>query len=376
MLGGSYTVSMAQPRRGLANTFLELGYDITERTPQMYDISGWSLSELWGATVVRTEDGLPRRVTPVSDAAADRASLPRGQVAAYAFQLDGIESIQVVNDLWADGVDVWRAADGAVLVDGAARSSLGRLAANGVVVEGLQALPADAEPLDAFTVGTSVASDETFVLERLGYDLVPVSEDGVSDGTVDLGTIDVLAVSGGFDVDDLSADGRAAFDAWLADGGGVVGIGSGGAAFNVDADLLDVGWADGPSCSTANGVVQVDVDPAAPSTAGFPQSDTSFVYDPIWFTDTDGVTVDQRYDAVDVLIAGHWLGDDEAGANGCGRAQPDTGQDDAAGQAAVVSGTDEVGARVVLFGTEPMFRDHPRKLYRQVANALLWTSAG
>lgn len=36
-------------------------------------------------------------------------------------------------------------------------------------------------------------------------------------------------------------------------------------------------------------------------------------------------------------------------------------------------GMDERGASVVLFGTEPMFRDHPKGLYSQVARAVLHT---
>jgi hypothetical protein len=39
----------------------------------------------------------------------------------------------------------------------------------------------------------------------------------------------------------------------------------------------------------------------------------------------------------------------------------------------VVSGTDERGAKVVLFGSEPLFRAHPKGLYSQVANAIFWT---
>ena len=45
----------------------------------------------------------------------------------------------------------------------------------------------------------------------------------------------------------------------------------------------------------------------------------------------------------------------------------------AAGQAAVVSRQGERGASVVLFGTEPLFRDHPKGLYSQVARAVLHT---
>ena len=40
----------------------------------------------------------------------------------------------------------------------------------------------------------------------------------------------------------------------------------------------------------------------------------------------------------------------------------------------MVRGLDELGASVVLFGTEPMFRDHPKGLFSQVARAVLHTS--
>ena len=74
------------------------------------------------------------------------------------------------------------------------------------------------------------------------------------------------------------------------------------------------------------------------------------------------MTVEQRYGST-VIAAGHWHARD----NGTG------GQDAAAGQAAVVSGSAANGAKVVLFGTEPMFRNHPKGLYAQVARAIFWT---
>ncbi|MFC4011191.1 hypothetical protein ACFOY2_28470 [Nonomuraea purpurea] len=33
------------------------------------------------------------------------------------------------------------------------------------------------------------------------------------------------------------------------------------------------------------------------------------------------------------------------------------------------------GAAVVLFGTEPMFRNHPKGLFPQVARALYWSAS-
>jgi hypothetical protein len=82
----------------------------------------------------------------------------------------------------------------------------------------------------------------------------------------------------------------------------------------------------------------------------------------MWFTGA-GFTVEQRY-AGDPLVAGHWL-PVEPGVGG---------PEQAAGQAAVVSGVTARGGRAVLFGTEPLFRAHPKGLYAQVGRALYWTA--
>lgn len=373
---GSYVVSMAQPRRGLANTMLELGYDISDITPQMYDISGWSHAELWGATVDRIEPGVPLpRTTAVKDAPTPRADLAKGRVGAYAIDLDGLPAIRAVNDLLAAGYEAWRAPDGRIVIEAAARSALNALTDDGVGGAGLPSVPPGSESLSTLTIGTSVGGDARFVLDRLGFELVDISETAISDGGAPLGDIDALVIGSGFDYDDLSLAGQAALQEWFADGGGVLAVGLTGARFNEDAGLLDVTTNRGPRCSTANGIVQVDLADGAPTTAGFPAQDTSFVFGPLWFTDTDGVTVDQSYDDQDVLVAGHWLGDDEPGNSPFCTGGTNNGQTAAAGNAAVVSGVDESGARVVVFGVDPMFRDHPRKLYRQVANALYWLGA-
>ena len=89
----------------------------------------------------------------------------------------------------------------------------------------------------------------------------------------------------------------------------------------------------------------------------------SFVYSPIWFTGT-GFTVEQRYATADPLVAGHWL----PTAPGAG------GPEQAAGQASVISGQTSRGGRAVLFGTEPLFRAHPKGLYAEFARALYWSA--
>jgi hypothetical protein len=81
----------------------------------------------------------------------------------------------------------------------------------------------------------------------------------------------------------------------------------------------------------------------------------------MWFTDLGpGVRVEQSYAAHSPLVSGHW----RASEDGSG------GPAQAAGQASVIS-----GPRTVLFGTEPLFRDHPKGEFAQVGRALFTMAA-
>jgi hypothetical protein len=104
----------------------------------------------------------------------------------------------------------------------------------------------------------------------------------------------------------------------------------------------------------ANGVVRVTGN-----------AEHAFVYSPLWFTNLGaGVTAEQRYATGNPLVAGHWLSEDD----GTG------GPLQAAGQAAVVSGVAAKGTAMVMFGTEPLFRAHPKGSFAQVARAIYGTS--
>ena len=70
---------MHQPLRGLANSLLDLGTDISDKVPTMYDISAWSYSYLWGATVDKvgsTTDAADRPDQPVRAAASATPTSP------------------------------------------------------------------------------------------------------------------------------------------------------------------------------------------------------------------------------------------------------------------------------------------------------------
>ncbi|WP_327314757.1 M14 family zinc carboxypeptidase [Streptomyces sp. NBC_01235] len=346
---GSYVVDMHQPKRGLANVLLADGRDISDKVSVMYDISGWSLGRLWGAEVVPvTGGGLSGlALRPVSSAAPVGTVAPRGDL---RLRLDDPNAVAALNSLLRQGVSIRRAADGSVVVPASAR---GRAvaAARSYDVSFTSVKPsATTTALRPVRVAAAVTPGELFALREMGFDVTPVSTTVLNAG-FDWSSVDVLFVSAGLDRAALDESARTALDAFLA-GHGLVGRGAAGAAVGTGAGLLDVTAVAGNG--DANGVVRV-VNSGGRVTAGAP--DHSFVYAPVWFTGLGpGVRVEQSYAAGNPLVSGHW----RPLADGSG------GPAAAAGQPAVVS-----GPHAVLFGTEPLFRDHPKGEFPQVAQALI-----
>ncbi|MFJ4470887.1 M14 family zinc carboxypeptidase [Streptomyces sp. NPDC089424] len=342
---GSYVVDMRQPKRGLANVLLADGRDISAKVSAMYDISGWSLGRLWGASVgpVRGLPSVPLR--PVREAARVAYVAPRGDL---RLRLDDPREVAALNSLLSQGVRVRQAADGSVLVPGSARRQAVAVARAHDVAFTATRLTGGTG-LTRVRVAAAVTSGELFALREMGFEVTPVSA-GVLNAGFDWSGVDVLFVSAGLAYDDLNPAARQALGRFL-DGHGLVGRGAVGAEFNAGAGLLPVKPVEGNG--DANGVVRV-VNAGGRITAGAPEH--SFVYAPLWFTDLGhGVRVEQSYATGRPLVSGHW------------RALPDGsgGPGAAAGRASVIS-----GPHAVLFGTEPLFRDHPKGEFAQVGRAL------
>ncbi|MFJ5223581.1 M14 family zinc carboxypeptidase [Streptomyces sp. NPDC088400] len=363
---GSYVVDMHQAKRGIANVILAEGRDISADVSTMYDISGWSLGLLWGASVdkVQRADGglrVPGRTVRAASPTGSVAGVPGG--GALRLRLDDPDELAALNSLLGQGVRIRRAADGSAIVPGSARRQAAVLADRYGVAFAATKEKGTGE-LHRTRVAAAVTPGERFALREMGFEVLPVSTETLNAG-FDWSTADVLYVSSGLQYDGLNPAARTALDGFLnggADGGGdgngrVVALGSAGAAFNTAAGLLTAEPVAGNG--DANGVVRV-TNAGGPVTGGAPAH--SFVYSPLWFTGLgDEVRVDQSYGTGNPLVSGHW----RAAQNGTG------GPTDAAGKASVVSGTAAKGTRVVLFGTEPLFRDHPKGLFPQVGRALL-----
>ncbi|MFI9172929.1 M14 family zinc carboxypeptidase [Streptomyces lincolnensis] len=345
---GSYVVDMRQPKRGLANVLLADGRDISDKVSVMYDISGWSLGRLWGATVRPVPSGslagVPLRT--VEEAAPVGRVAPRGDL---RLRLDDPREVAALNSLLQKGVPVRRAADGSAIVPASARAKAAAAARTYDVAFDATRQTGTTE-LRRLRVAAAVTPGELFALREMNFEVTPVST-GVLNAGFDWSTADVLFVSAGLDHADLNPAARTALDAFLSSGHGLVGRGATGAALNAAAGPLAAKAVEGNP--DANGVVRM-VNAGGPVTAGAP--DHGFVYAPMWFTDLGpGVRVDRSYAGGNPLVSGHW----RALEDGSG------GPADAAGRPAVVSGP---GA--VLFGTEPLFRDHPKGEFAQVARAL------
>ncbi|MBC9719685.1 succinylglutamate desuccinylase/aspartoacylase family protein [Streptomyces sp. TRM66268-LWL] len=354
---GSYVVDLEQPKRGMANVLLADGRDISDKVSVMYDISGWSLGRLWGASVVEMKEGrldVPRTVV--------RSASSAGYVAPYGdlqLRLDDPQEIAALNSLLASGVRVLGAADGSAIVPGSARREAAKLAREYDVVFAATRTRGT-EPLERTRVAAAVTSGELFALREMNFEVLPVSTATLNAG-FDWSKADVLMVSTGLDHSALNAPARAALNAFLTGGGGVVGLGETGAGLSSAAGLLTAKAVAGNG--DANGVVRVANPGGSPVTAGAP--DTTFVYSPVWFTDLGpGVRVEQSYATGNPLVSGHWRPLED----GTG------GPADAAGRASVVSAPGADGSRVYLFGTEPLFRAHPKGVFPQIGRALLGAS--
>jgi hypothetical protein len=361
---GSFYVDMHQPLRGLANVLLADGSDISDRVPDMYDISAWSLSLLWGAQVTRigqTTDPAPTTaVEPVTEAPLT-GSVPAG-AGSLTFEPRGVADWQAINALLAAGVTLSQLPDGTVVVGADARSrEAAALAASvfGVDFELGGAAATDTTELRSVRIGYVGDAGDRDALTKLGFTgLVPVTAATLAAGEVDLSAVDVLYVGTGLSFTPEEQAGADRVTAFIAAGKPVVGRGAGGAAF-VNTFVAPLTAVTGTRGS--NGIAQVET-PADGVLGDYPQ-DTAFGYPFAWFpAPAAGVTIEQRYAGTDTFVAGHW------------RSTPGQSIQDAAGQASAVSLTGPSGTRAFVFGTSPTFRAHPVGAFSDIARAVFWAA--
>ncbi len=366
---GSYVVDMHQPLRGLANSLLDLGDDISTKVPTMYDVSAWSYAYLWGADVDKvglTTDAPLGATTPVS-APTDLTSVPSAP-GHTTFDVAGVVDFQALNSLLEDSVPVSMLADGSVVVGaGDFDAAVAAAKEHRIVLEAATAADLDAlddedtAALSDLTIGYVGSQDDRLSLTELGFDdLVQLSSSTLEADPSLMDDVDVLWVASTFDPAAGSAA-RAAVQSFVDDGGALLGRTNRGFEAAVSFGLMSGEVVNGNG--RGNGIVAVDT-PEGSVLAPYAQ-DHAFIYPAYHFTGLgEEVSVEQTYDAENPFLAGHWRA---SGAT--------DGPEAAAGNASVVSSEDaETGAKSMVFGTSVFFRTHPKGGLSQAARALMWAA--
>ncbi|GAA1917355.1 M14 family zinc carboxypeptidase [Nocardioides lentus] len=364
---GSYVVDMHQPMRGLANALLDAGTDISDRVADMYDVSAWAPGLIWGATTApvgsTTDADLPVAVEAVTESAPVGSTPPTGEY--LGLELLGGAELRALNDVLAADVPVtWLPSGVAVLGDDAASYAAASAAAAEHDVAFTAVDPAvldteGAKGLDDLTVGYTGTADDRLALGEMGFDsLTLLTTAGITDGSIDLDTIDVMYLGGSLSFNPATQQaGIDAVRAYLADGKGMAGRGTNAVNFANTFGLLSAT----PVAGSGAGTGIVDIDTPEGSLLEPVAQPYAFVAPATWFTALgEGTTAEARYAEGNPLVAGHW---------NATRGRPAA---EAGGQASVVSGSTAEGANALVFGTLPTYRTYTKGAYSQLGHGLLW----
>jgi hypothetical protein len=365
---GTYIVKMDQAKAGLANTMLWKGEDITNDIGAMYDISAWSLPELWGFKAIPTQSSIDVTTTKVNKISEQGSVSGKGP---FVIPNSSVKAVELVNTLLQQGVTIKRDSKGNFYTEAAANQISAAAKESGLQVESTAKVPANATQLSSLKVaifkdgGISKVQSHSgtkLSLRRLGFQVtevtpVEVAEKGLNgydvfvySGSSSLITAITSASNKEFGVQDKAQETklRANIVEFVTKGGKYIAVGSTASqatkTLGLTDDTINVGGSD------SNGIVKVNYDGTG-LTGGYGQDDFGFVYRPTWYTNTGNDKVVAKYaDSDNFFVAGHWKNNKNA-----------------KGQAVMVK---EQNKDVTLIGLEAGFRDHTDYLFRLLSNAI------
>ena len=360
----TYVVWMNQPKRGMANTILEDGLDLSD-IPGLYFYSPpsvWSNARLWGTDLAVMEERIEIATTEIKAADQPQGSVEGGTAGAYAYAPTSIAAIQATNQLLANSVALHRAE--APFEDSGRTFGAGTfiLPANvsiandlakeyGLHVYALGGQPEGATPMRQQRIAALMQAGGDSLLERFGFEFDALSLQELNTGP-DLAAYDVFVnESVSLATQGLSTKGRRALEDFFAAGGDYVGLGRRGNDLARQVGLLEFSEYNPPG----NSIAHVDLTPGNPVSAGFGAEGYVFVNSTALYSDLgEGVQVAATLDEGDFFVSGYWPGWQTSGANGA---------------PVVIHKT--VGAQdVTLIGFDALFRAHPENGFRMVANAI------
>jgi Zinc carboxypeptidase len=387
---GSYVVWMDQAHRGLADTALNIGLDVSDRISILYaPPAAWSHGYLWGADIVEIPlgSGFSPVTNRINKTGTPDGGVEPGRAEAYALELDSATAVRVLNQLVGSGglaaelaEEDFEAQTGGTLpagtvlfgADTATRVKLATAGReNGLLFRRITSedYPSDTDPIDGsprIAVITGAVNQDVWSLRNLGFDANPVgSATTINNAPTDpLVGYDIVWNTGNYPPS-TQTTARARFQAFFAAGGGYIGTGAGGANFTSGGLIAGLTTATSVGVGESNvgesGIIRwVNEGADSPIAGAYPASDTAIVDPPIWFTAVPAsLEVDARLPLTGFFLSGMWHLDAQSAT--------------APGAAWVVHGLNTGGtARLVNFAMSPLYRADPEREWPMVGTAAYW----
>jgi hypothetical protein len=358
---GTYVVWMDQPKRGMANTILESGRDLSylEGLTFYSPPSVWSNPLLWGVARDVMEEKIELDTRSIDKIAAPTGWVDPGLAMAYAFLPNNLAAYQAANYLLNNGSALYRTStsfedlgrtfdQGTFIVQG--DPDLASMLSNRFALDifALKSFPGNTIQLSKPDIAVYGDEGVLYALRLLGFDPVVFS-------TSDLNSNKIL----GYDLfvnqnaswSTLGLPGKTNFSQFFASGGDYLGLRSNGARFAYDAGILNAEIAG----SSGNAIVSLVYDAADPLAGGFSPSDYAFVNNPVWFSGLgENVEVTASLTEMDFVVSGFWPGWQESTASG-----------------SPIIIHESLGLRdVSVLGIDATFRGHPENAFRLLGAAI------
>ncbi|HSK16083.1 MAG TPA: M14 family zinc carboxypeptidase [Gaiellaceae bacterium] len=382
---GSYVIWMDQAHRGLADTALNVGVDISERISILYaPPAAWSHGYLWGADVaeIPLDAGFDPITNRVKKPTRLDSGVEPGRAEAYALELDSATAVRLLNELVGGGLAAELALEpfasktsgmlpaGTVLfaADQATKVTLNQTSRDyGVVFRRIvtEDFPSATDPIEGvprILALTGATNQDVWSLRNLGFPVDTMTTGAINSAPEDpLPNYDVIWNTGAWP----SAANQTARDrltAFFAAGGGYLGAGGNGANF-----LTAGGQLSGLTVSTRGGSGRSGIvlwtnegGLSSPIVGAYPATDTYIMDPPSWFSAVPGsLSVAARLAETDFFLAGLWLFDAQSAS--------------APGSPIVVHGTNDAGtARLVNFAMSPLYRADPEREWPMIGSGAYW----
>jgi hypothetical protein len=387
---GSYVVWMDQAHRGLADTALNIGVDVSDRISILYaPPAAWSHGYLWGADIVEIplDSGFSPVTNRINKTRTPDGGVEPGRADAYALELDSATAVRTLNSLIGDGLTAEMALEafpartggtlpaGTVLfgADPATRVKLATAGRqNGLLFRRIvsEDFPSSTDPIDRvprIVALTGAVNQDVWSLRNLGFPVDPISTASINLAPTDpLVNYDVVWNTGNWP-GATQPTARARLTAFFAAGGGYLGSGQGGANFLIaglqtSGMVVDDSVPPGDDNVGESGIIRwVNEGADSPITGAFPAEDTAIVDPPIWFSAVPAsFSIDARLPLTDFFLSGMWHLD-----------EPDSAG--APGSPFIVHGMNDAGtARLVNFAMNPLYRADPEREWPMVGTGAYW----